>query len=156
DGDGNGRSHRPDATRGRTGAHPANFARGRRQPHSGGQDTGNQPPVSSVQAEILRGRGYRSRRPRWRADQLPTRSPVMTHFTRWSTVVSAVLLLWSASVLPARGQGTQSQGTQSKDFIVGAEDVIEVQVWDNKDLNQVVFVRPDGKTSLPLAGEIQA
>jgi len=80
----------------------------------------------------------------------------MTHFTRWSTVVSAVLLLWSASVLPTRGQGTQSQGTQSKDFIVGAEDVIEVQVWDNKDLNQVVFVRPDGKTSLPLAGEIQA
>ena len=75
----------------------------------------------------------------------------MTHLTRWTTVVSAVFLLWSASVSPVRGQGTQS-----KDFIVGTEDVIEVQVWDNKDLNQVVFVRPDGKTSLPLAGEIQA
>jgi len=76
---------------------------------------------------------------------------MMTHLTRWTTVVSAVFLLWSASVSPVRGQGTQS-----KDFIVGTEDVIEVQVWDNKDLNQVVFVRPDGKTSLPLAGEIQA
>ncbi len=75
----------------------------------------------------------------------------MTHLTRWSTVVSALFLLWSASVSPVRGQGTES-----KDFIVGTEDVIEVQVWDNKDLNQVVFVRPDGKTSLPLAGEIQA
>ena len=75
----------------------------------------------------------------------------MTHLTRWSIVVSAVFLLWSASVSPVRGQGTES-----KDFIVGTEDVIEVQVWDNKDLNQVVFVRPDGKTSLPLAGEIQA
>ncbi len=75
----------------------------------------------------------------------------MTHLTRWSTVVSAVFLLWSASVSPVRGQGTES-----KDFIVGTEDILEVQVWDNKDLNQVVFVRPDGKTSLPLAGEIQA
>ena len=75
----------------------------------------------------------------------------MTHLTRWSTVVSAILLLWSASVSPVRGQGTES-----KDFIVGTEDILEVQVWDNKDLNQVVFVRPDGKTSLPLAGEIQA
>ena len=75
----------------------------------------------------------------------------MTHLTRWSTVASAIFLLWSASVSPVRGQGTES-----KDFIVGTEDVIEVQVWDNKDLNQVVFVRPDGKTSLPLAGEIQA
>jgi len=54
-------------------------------------------------------------------------------------------------VSPVRGQGTES-----KDFIVGTEDILEVQVWDNKDLNQVVFVRPDGKTSLPLAGEIQA
>src|SRR5262249_10422297 len=43
-----------------------------------------------------------------------------------------------------------------KDYIVGPEDVLEVQVWDNKDLNQSVFVRPDGKTSLPLVGEIQA
>jgi len=76
---------------------------------------------------------------------------MMTHLTRWSTVASAIFLLWSASVSPVRGQGTES-----KDFIVGTEDILEVQVWDNKDLNQVVFVRPDGKTSLPLAGEIQA
>src|SRR5262245_26270297 len=41
-------------------------------------------------------------------------------------------------------------------YIIGPEDVIEVQVWDNKDLNQVGFVRPDGKISLPLAGELQA
>ena len=27
-------------------------------------------------------------------------------------------------------------------------------MWGNKDLNQIVFVRPDGRTSLPLVGEI--
>lgn len=41
-------------------------------------------------------------------------------------------------------------------YIIGAADVLEVQVWDNRDLNQVVSVRPDGKISLPLAGEVQA
>ena len=41
-----------------------------------------------------------------------------------------------------------------KDYIIGPEDVLDIQVWGNKDLNQVVFVRPDGRTSLPLVGEI--
>ena len=41
-------------------------------------------------------------------------------------------------------------------YVIGAADVLEIQVWDNKDLNQIVFVRPDGKISLPLIGEIQA
>lgn len=78
----------------------------------------------------------------------------MTRFSRRFFAVSIVSLLlssWSAGQVLA-----QSTETRDKDFIVGTEDVIEVQVWDNKDLNQVVFVRPDGKTSLPLVGEIQA
>lgn len=41
-----------------------------------------------------------------------------------------------------------------KDYIIGPEDVLEIQVWGNRDLNQIVFVRPDGRTSLPLVGEI--
>jgi polysaccharide export outer membrane protein len=41
-------------------------------------------------------------------------------------------------------------------YVIGNDDVLDIQVWDNKDLNQVVFVRPDGKISLPLVGETQA
>jgi len=75
----------------------------------------------------------------------------MTSQFRWLGVLPTVaFLLYSLSVSPA---GAQSG---DKAYIVGAEDVLDVQVWDNKDLNQVVFVRPDGKTSLPLVGEIQA
>src|SRR4029450_6182790 len=76
----------------------------------------------------------------------------MTRCFRWlATLPSLTLLFWSLSASPGL-----AQGTDTKDFIVGPEDVLEVQVWDNKDLNQSVFVRPDGKTSLPLIGEIQA
>lgn len=41
-----------------------------------------------------------------------------------------------------------------RDYIIGPEDILDVQVWGSKDLNQIVFVRPDGKLSLPLVGEI--
>jgi polysaccharide export outer membrane protein len=79
---------------------------------------------------------------------------MMTPFSRRLFAVSIVSLLVSS--WPAGQVRAQSTEPKGKDFIVGTEDVIEVQVWDNKDLNQIVFVRPDGKTSLPLVGEIQA
>jgi polysaccharide export outer membrane protein len=44
----------------------------------------------------------------------------------------------------------------SKEFLLGPEDVLEVTVWRNQDLSRVVVVRPDGKISLPLIGDVQA
>ena len=41
-----------------------------------------------------------------------------------------------------------------KDYVIGADDVLDIQVWGSNDLNQTVFVRPDGRLSLPLVGEI--
>jgi polysaccharide export outer membrane protein len=41
-------------------------------------------------------------------------------------------------------------------YVIGPEDVLDIQVWDNKDLNFGGFVRPDGKISLPLLGEVHA
>jgi len=41
-------------------------------------------------------------------------------------------------------------------YRIGPGDVLNITVWDNKDLDQKVFVRPDGKISLPLLGEISA
>jgi len=77
---------------------------------------------------------------------------------QWLAMPPTVMLL--LGFLLASPGHTQSapaaQSAQTKDYIVGPEDVLDVQVWDNKDMNQVVFVRPDGKTSLPIVGEIQA
>lgn len=44
----------------------------------------------------------------------------------------------------------------AQEYRIGVDDVLAVSVWDNRDLDQAVFVRPDGKISLPLAGEVQA
>jgi polysaccharide biosynthesis/export protein len=43
-----------------------------------------------------------------------------------------------------------------QDYIIGSEDSVEVQVWKNPDLSRTVTVRPDGKISLPLIGDVQA
>lgn len=45
---------------------------------------------------------------------------------------------------------------EDKDYILGSEDVIEVQVWKNESLSKTVTIRPDGKISLPLIGDVEA
>lgn len=44
----------------------------------------------------------------------------------------------------------------TKDYIIGPEDVLEISVWRNEDLSKVVQVRPDGRISLPLIGDVVA
>ncbi len=41
-------------------------------------------------------------------------------------------------------------------YILGANDVVRVSVWRNQDLSISVPVRPDGKISIPLIGDVQA
>jgi polysaccharide export outer membrane protein len=42
------------------------------------------------------------------------------------------------------------------DYIIGPEDVLEIAVWKSPDLSRTVQVRPDGKISLPLIGDVAA
>jgi polysaccharide biosynthesis/export protein len=41
-----------------------------------------------------------------------------------------------------------------EDYIIGEEDVLTVTVWKEKDLSGTAVVRPDGKITVPLVGEI--
>jgi polysaccharide export outer membrane protein len=41
-------------------------------------------------------------------------------------------------------------------YIIGAEDILLVRVWREPELSSGVQVRPDGKITLPLIGELQA
>lgn len=42
------------------------------------------------------------------------------------------------------------------DYVIGADDVLTVVFWRDKDLSGDVVVRPDGKISIPLLNDIQA
>ncbi len=40
------------------------------------------------------------------------------------------------------------------EYRVGVEDILYISVWQNEDLNEVLGVRPDGKISVPLIGDV--
>jgi polysaccharide biosynthesis/export protein len=47
-----------------------------------------------------------------------------------------------------------TDGYGETEFQLGPDDVIEVFVWKEPELSTTVVVRPDGKVSLPLIGEL--
>jgi polysaccharide export outer membrane protein len=61
------------------------------------------------------------------------------------------------------GQGGREKASQPNqpnvkgvvdDYIIGPSDVLAVNVWKDTELTRTVTVRPDGKISLPLIGEL--
>jgi polysaccharide biosynthesis/export protein len=74
---------------------------------------------------------------------------------------SVLLLLGFMAALVGCTQTSQEileeANNSSKDFLLGPEDVLDIVVWKNEDLSQKgVVVRPDGKVSMPLIGDIVA
>jgi polysaccharide biosynthesis/export protein len=54
----------------------------------------------------------------------------------------------------ARTIESRSASAPNKDYVIGSDDVLAVNVWQEHELSLVVPVRPDGKISLPLVGEL--
>jgi polysaccharide biosynthesis/export protein len=46
--------------------------------------------------------------------------------------------------------------TVPPDYRIGVSDVVAIKVWKDTDLSSTVPVRPDGKISLPLIGDLEA
>lgn len=86
-----------------------------------------------------------------------------------------LMILWLAvSALPARAQNESSAkkpaqpipamaadeakkgGTTDPNYVIGAQDVLDISVWKEPQVSRVVPVRPDGKISLPLLNDVQA
>jgi polysaccharide export outer membrane protein len=43
-----------------------------------------------------------------------------------------------------------------EDYVIGPEDILEITVWKQTELSGHMPVRPDGKISMPLIGEVEA
>jgi polysaccharide export outer membrane protein len=59
--------------------------------------------------------------------------------------------------IPAEPQPALEREVAEREYYIGAGDVFDVSVWQVPDLSRPeVIVRPDGKLSLPLIGDIKA
>jgi polysaccharide export outer membrane protein len=70
-------------------------------------------------------------------------------------LILAVILLATACASSGPSQRADPR-PETGEYRIGREDVLEVVVWHEPELTRVVPVRPDGKISLPLAGEVDA
>jgi polysaccharide export outer membrane protein len=62
----------------------------------------------------------------------------------------------SASNDPSAVGPEAAAATTDPAYVIGAEDVLDVNVWKEPDMTRVVPVRPDGKITLPLINDVQA
>lgn len=47
------------------------------------------------------------------------------------------------------------RGLAAEDYVIGEQDTLTITIWKEKDLSGTVVVRPDGKVTVPLVGEIK-
>ncbi len=54
------------------------------------------------------------------------------------------------------GGAAKKSATDDPNYIIGGQDVLDINVWREAELTRTVPVRPDGKISLPLLNDVQA
>jgi len=67
-----------------------------------------------------------------------------------------MLFLASCTSYPDLAGSAPASLEQAPDYIIGPRDELQVFVWQNPDLSVTVPVRPDGKVSTPLIGDVVA
>lgn len=73
-------------------------------------------------------------------------------------VAVGILLLASTCVIAQETRsGSVANGmVDQEEYRIGPEDALQIFVWKNETLSRLVSVRPDGKISLPLLGDVPA
>ncbi len=78
----------------------------------------------------------------------------------WCVGVGLCMACGVSTVAADPGATTDSAAKKqlivTNDYIIGPQDVLEISVWRNPDLSRQVSVRPDGRISLPLIGDVLA
>jgi polysaccharide export outer membrane protein len=94
-------------------------------------------------------------------DHLSREDEPMRRFVPLAVVFFFVLPSCTAQMYGLSGSQTASRPSKRIDrggleYTLGPEDIIEISVWKDESLTKQIVVRPDGKISFPLVGEIRA
>jgi polysaccharide export outer membrane protein len=75
---------------------------------------------------------------------------------RPNRALAAAVMLLATACASSKAGDRPAERPDVGEYRIGREDVLEVVVWHEPELTRVVPVRPDGRISLPLAGEVEA
>jgi len=65
----------------------------------------------------------------------------------------SIILIYSG-IKPLYGAEEKEHAPANSGFYLGPDDLLEISVWNDETLSKQVIVRPDGKISFPLIGDI--
>lgn len=72
------------------------------------------------------------------------------------TVIGLLGMGCAATPTPETDSAAVFTGSPEGDYLIGADDRLQITVWRNPELSVAVPVRPDGKISVPLIGDVLA
>lgn len=73
-----------------------------------------------------------------------------------AALLATILLLGSSGSSRAEDVVVRTEEDPANAYSIGIGDVLEISVWKNPELGVTTPVRPDGRISVPLLGDIQA
>src|SRR5258706_156976 len=72
---------------------------------------------------------------------------------RWVGIAATVLIVAGCTTVNEIPQSAEPASVE-RDYRIGVDDRVQVSVWRNPELSVTAPVRPDGKISVPLIGDI--
>jgi polysaccharide export outer membrane protein len=77
---------------------------------------------------------------------------------RWLGITAVILLVVGCEDVPAPAEivGADRAPANVEEYRIGPDDRVQVTVWRNPELAANVPVRPDGKITMPLIGDVEA
>lgn len=80
----------------------------------------------------------------------------MKAFALWKPIGIALIAALLAGSVGSAQVVVRSEDDPPNAYAIGIGDVIDISVWKNAELSVTVPVRPDGRVSVPLLGDVQA
>ncbi|HVB99603.1 MAG TPA: polysaccharide biosynthesis/export family protein [Candidatus Dormibacteraeota bacterium] len=77
-------------------------------------------------------------------------------FHRAAWLGLALTLACAAQAREKRTDAASRVAPAHAEYVIGPEDVLAIDIWHEPEISRVEPVRPDGKITLPLVGEIKA
>jgi len=75
---------------------------------------------------------------------------------QWVGINVVALLAGGCESVPAPAESVDRPFASVEEYRIGVDDRVQVTVWRNPELSVTAPVRPDGKISVPLIGDVEA